>query len=154
VIGAVLVLTFLAELWSRRNRSASDPPDRRTVATFAGGERYQAADASGRGILQALADEIRLRGFGISTLDAHDQTIDVRITLEQHVAVLVLAADSPAHWKLRVDAASGGPGPRAVLPHVDAALRNLEGITQLAWHPRRAPGEVQPAGPGATSPLD
>ncbi|MDQ3367484.1 MAG: hypothetical protein M3680_18850, partial [Myxococcota bacterium] len=97
--------------------------------------------------------ELRRRGLGTSAIDGSDHGVDMRVTLEAKAAVLVLGATGVPEWTLRVDAQGGGPGPRELLPHVDAALRSLDGIAQLAWHRRRAAGATGPQEAASDSPL-
>ncbi|MBA3819316.1 MAG: hypothetical protein H0X17_10520 [Deltaproteobacteria bacterium] len=165
VVAAFVLAMAFGGWWSRRSEGAGDGPDRRTIATFAGGAPYatEAERAArreagpyplGEGILAALAAELRRRGLGTSAIDARDYAVDMRLTLEAQAAVLVLGAIGDHAWTLSVDAQGGGPGPRDLLPHVDAALRSLDGISELKWHRRRAVGATGPEAATADSPLD
>ncbi|APR80826.1 Hypothetical protein A7982_06173 [Minicystis rosea] len=150
-------------LWTRRGESRPDPPGVRSVATFRGGnlhilaeERAAEADegraALGKGLLSVLSDRLRAHGLSVDTPDRDDYGWGVILRAEGETAHLLLGAaedeDAQPRWVLSVLDRAGGPGPRAVLAHVDTALHTIAGLEAIQWYER---GDESAA---AASPVD
>jgi hypothetical protein len=167
VLGVVLIM-FLA-YWSRRGQGRPDLPSSRTIAVFTGAEQYVAAAEEavaeqngpgelGAGLMTALAAAINAGEARADEPDADDYgwgtfvkvaaaEAYVRIGVSQH------SDASGYNWIVHVDSRNGGPGAPEVLPFIDAALRSLTGVRDLAWHRRERFGVGDTSG-GSASPID
>jgi hypothetical protein len=167
VLGMVLV-KFMA-YWSRRGQGRPDLPSSRTIAVFAGAEQYVAAAEEaeaeqngpgeiGKGLITALAAAINATAARADEPDADDcgWGTFVKVAAAEAYVLIGVSEHSDAsgyNWIVQVNSRNGGPGAPEVLPFVDAALRSLTGVRNLAWH-RRERFDVGDTSGGSASPID
>jgi hypothetical protein len=153
-IVAVLVVLLVVSLfgvavWARRGERKPDVGGVRTLAAFKGGDQFisveerqdeqtEGSAALGGGLLAALVREIEKQGLEVEAPDRDDYGWGVTVRGGEDKAYVHLGAiEEASAWALMVlDPGSGGPGPRALLPAIDAALKALPGLSKIAWHRR------------------
>jgi hypothetical protein len=143
---------FALAAYARRGEGRADLPGARTVACFKADDVYTTLDektnearegsaARGEGLLSALAGELSRAGLSVENLGPDDYGFGavLRLHTKRGYLRLGLSADGAAveDWVLLVlDQRSGGPGPTELLPHIDGALQNLKGVSDIRWHRR------------------
>ena len=151
-LAAILAGMAGLAFWSRRGETSVDPPGVRSLATFRSGDALVTPDEreaearDGRGALGAalsarLAERLRERGLSVDAPARDDYGWALSARLAGETAHVLLGAmdggEAPGiPWALSVVDAAGKPGPRAALPHVDAALRQVPGVEEVRWHKR------------------
>ena len=137
VIGATLYVIYtMARKWA----VASAPPPEPVAphATFDGGESYVTEDerqrieldgpsGAGEGILMALVDALRARGFETNPVEPENYGFSTVVEIEGADIILRIGSGGDAEWILWVYA------PENRLPQdIDSALRSLS-IRNLRW---------------------
>jgi hypothetical protein len=154
ILGAVAftpsVGIFALAAYARRGESRADLPGARTVACFKADDVYTTLDertneeregsaARGEGLLSALAGELSRAGLSVENVGPDDYGFGaaLRLHTKRGYLRLGLSVDGAAveDWVV-LDQRSGGPGPTELLPHIDQALRNLKGVSDIRRHSR------------------
>ena len=162
-LGFIVTLAGIA-WYARRDELKPDAPGTRTVAAFCTDGRYSSdeerrdAELMGPGalggvLLRVLAEQLKRAELTLNEPDRDDYGWGVTVERDGKRAYLLLGfvGDASEEWLLQVlDPSGGGPGPRELLPAIDAALKFLPGTSQLRWHSRKHRDEMT----GRSAPLD
>jgi hypothetical protein len=131
----VISAPFAFSMWTRRGEKRPDRPGERTVAIFRGCEKYASDEAA---LARAVAEALRKRGATVDAPEADEGGWRMSATLgddRAHVVVARTEEEDAVTWILRVVDPSGGPGPSALIPLVDLALRDLD-VEHVEWQRR------------------